>query len=265
MIFLNYQKVIFVNEIPDLIICETKIERVTTFNLLGLTINEFINLSAHTSKIANEISRTLGVMNRLKMYLPIPVMKLMYDSLIRSHLQFGITCWGFECNRLFKLQKCALIIMINSQYNAQTEPLYKDLKLLKLDGVFDIQCMNFFYKFTNNTLPKYSHSVFIYNHDIYEIETSCTYLLPVRTVLKRFCGTISRNLSINFRATWPTGFILIVFKHFLSTWNHTLLILIDPFALIHSAMFVTISNMYNCTCHIYVLNQPSLYFLLLSM
>ena len=154
--------------------------------------------------------------------------------------------------------------MINSKYNAHTEPLFKDLKLLKLDGVFDIQCMKFFYKFKNNTLPKYSHSVFIYNRDIYEIETSCTFLLPVRTVLKRLCGTISRNLTTNFRATWPTWFALIVFKHFLATWNHTLLILIVPFALIYSAMFVTISNMYNCTCHIYVFNHLSLYFYLTS-
>ena len=85
-------------------------------------------------------------MNKLKRYLPIPVMKLMYDSLILSHLQFGITCWGYECNRLFKLQKRALRIMTNSKYNAHTEPLFKDLKLLKLDGIFDIQCMKFFFQ-----------------------------------------------------------------------------------------------------------------------
>ena len=37
--------------------------------------------------------------------------------------------------------------------------------------IFDIQYMKFFYKFTSNTLPKYFHSLFIYNRDIYEIET----------------------------------------------------------------------------------------------
>ena len=82
MIFHNNQTVISVNKIPNLIICETNIERVTMFNFLGITINECINWRAHTSKIANKISRTLGVMNRLKRYLPISVMKLMYDSLI---------------------------------------------------------------------------------------------------------------------------------------------------------------------------------------
>ena len=48
MIFHNYQRVISVNEIPNLIICETNIEKVTTCNLLGITINEYIDWSAHT-------------------------------------------------------------------------------------------------------------------------------------------------------------------------------------------------------------------------
>ena len=34
--------------------------------------------------------------------------------------------------------------MTNSKYNAHTEPIFKDLKLLKLGGIFDIQCMHFF-------------------------------------------------------------------------------------------------------------------------
>ena len=61
--------------------------------------------------------------------------------------------------------------MTNSKYNSHTEPLFKDLKLLKLDGIFDIQCMKLFYNFTNNTLPKYFHSLFRYNCDIYEMVT----------------------------------------------------------------------------------------------
>ena len=35
MIFHNCQRVVSSNEIPDLIICETKIERVTMFNFSG--------------------------------------------------------------------------------------------------------------------------------------------------------------------------------------------------------------------------------------
>ena len=43
-------------------------------------------------------------MNGLKRHLPILAMQLVYETLILSHLQFGITNWGFEWARISKLQ-----------------------------------------------------------------------------------------------------------------------------------------------------------------
>ena len=48
MIFHNYQRVIANEDIPDLQINDKKFERVSCFNFLGLTINEFMNYNAHT-------------------------------------------------------------------------------------------------------------------------------------------------------------------------------------------------------------------------
>ena len=62
----------------------TLIERVTEYNFLGLTVNEYMNWNSHTQKIANKISRTLGVMNRLKQYLPISAMELMIHWSFRN-------------------------------------------------------------------------------------------------------------------------------------------------------------------------------------
>ena len=101
-------------------------------------------------------------MNRLKRYLPLSAMKLMYCSLILSHLQFAITSWGFEWERLSKLQKRAVRIMTNSKYNAHTDPLFKSLKLLKVKDIFDVQCMKIWYQFVNNYVPTYFASMFRY-------------------------------------------------------------------------------------------------------
>ena len=184
MLFHNYQKIINEDDIPHLTINDTVIERVTEFNFLGLTINEFMNWNSHSSKISNKISRTLGVMNRLKRYLPFSALKLMYSSLILSHLQFAITSWGFEWERLSKLQKRAIRIMTNSKYNAHTDPLFKSLKLLKIKDIFDVQCMKFWYKFVNNNVPTYFASMFRYNHELYEIQIrshESLHLYPFRT------------------------------------------------------------------------------------
>ena len=78
MIFHNYQRVIANEDIPDLKINDKQIERVSCFNFLGLTISEFMNWSTHYAKIANKISLTLGIMNRLKRYLPFSCMILWF-------------------------------------------------------------------------------------------------------------------------------------------------------------------------------------------
>ena len=123
-------------------------------------------------------------MNRLKPYLPFAALKLMYSPLNLSHLQFAITSWVFEWKRLSKLQNRAIRIMTNSKYNAHTDPLSKNLKLLKIKDIFDVQCMKFWYKFVNKNLPTYFASMFRYNHELYEIQTRSherLYLYPFRT------------------------------------------------------------------------------------
>ena len=125
------------------------------------------------------------IINVSKVYLaPFSAMKLMYDSLILSHLQFGIANWGFEWERISKLQKQALRIMTNSRYNAHTEPLFKKLTLLKVKDIFDVQCLKFWYKFVNNKLPKYFRDMFKFNHELHDIVTrnhDCLQLYPTRT------------------------------------------------------------------------------------
>ena len=50
MVFHNYQRVIANEDIPDLMINDKKIDRVSCCNFLGLTINEFMNWSSHSAK-----------------------------------------------------------------------------------------------------------------------------------------------------------------------------------------------------------------------
>ena len=93
------------------------------------------------------------------------------NSLVLSHLQFGITNWGFEWDRISKLQKRTLRIMTNSRYNAHTEPLFKQFHLLKVKDIFDVQRLKFWYEFVNNELPSYFRNMFTYNHELHDFET----------------------------------------------------------------------------------------------
>ncbi len=49
---------------------QIQIERVHEFNFLGLTINEHLNCRDYIDKISNKISKTMGILNKLKHFLP---------------------------------------------------------------------------------------------------------------------------------------------------------------------------------------------------
>ena len=41
------------------------------------------------------------------------------------------------------------------KFNAHTEPIFKELKMLKIKDIFNIQCLKFWFKFVNNCLPSF--------------------------------------------------------------------------------------------------------------
>ena len=112
------------------------LERVFEFEFLGLTVNEHLTWHSHINKIANKISRSLGVMNKLKHFLSHDIMRTLYNSMILPHLQYSVLCWGTLLTRIRVLQKKAIRIISLSKYNAHTETIFKRLNLLKVDDIF---------------------------------------------------------------------------------------------------------------------------------
>ena len=97
--------------------------------------------------------KNIGILNKLKHFLPLKTKILIYNSLIVSHLNFGILVWGYQCDRIMKLQKKVIRIISLSKYNAHTEPIFKKLNLLKVKDILKLQELKFYYKFKNNKLP----------------------------------------------------------------------------------------------------------------
>ena len=63
-------------------------------------------------------------------------------------------------------------------------PLFKELHLLKVKDIFDVQCLKFWYKFVNKKLPNYFRDMFEYNYELHEIGTRShdqLHLYPTRT------------------------------------------------------------------------------------
>ena len=139
----------------QLIMNDTPIERVPVFDFLGVTLHENLSWKSHIDKISNRISRSIGILNKNKNLIPLESRLHIYSSLILSYINFGILSWGYQCERIIKLQKRVIRIVSLSKYNAHSEPILKDLNLLKVTDILQLQVLKFYYKFKNQMLPTY--------------------------------------------------------------------------------------------------------------
>ena len=140
----------------SLTINDAEIERVNTFNFLGITL-ENATWKSHISILSNKISKYSGILNRLKHYLPLHIMRMLYCSLVNLHL-YGILVWRYECHRLEKIHKRIIRIISVSKYNTHTQPLFKALDLLKLKDMLNLSTLKFFYRYLHDNLPVYFYS-----------------------------------------------------------------------------------------------------------
>ena len=147
----------------------TAIERVQTFNFLGLCLDSQMKWQAHINALAGKINRSLGIFNRLKHYLPLNIKKLMCNSLVLSHLNYRILLWGLTGERIFKLQKNILSVISLNKYNAHTDPIFKNLNILKLNDIFILNQLKFYHKLVNNKVLEYLNSLqLIENNTIHQ-------------------------------------------------------------------------------------------------
>jgi hypothetical protein len=179
MIFHMPQKVV---NIPKISMNNFDIEFVKEFNYLGIVIDKNLSWKPHTDLISKKISKTVGILNRLKTTLPKNVLMNIYNALVLPYLTYGSILWEKRVNRLVALQKKAIRAVTSSRYSAHTELLFRDLKTLKCTDLCALQCYIFCYKLEHNLLPKYftDSNIFIKNVNIhnYPTRTRNDYCLP---------------------------------------------------------------------------------------
>ena len=144
----------------NLSINNAKVENVIKFNYLGFMLDECLSWNAHIEMIGIKISKAIGIISHLKLIYPQRILFTLYNSLIISHMFYGILLWGKSDNvhRIEKLQKKAMRIISYSRPLEHTEPRFKAFNLLKFNDIFTLKLLKFFYKLSNNSLTPYFDS-----------------------------------------------------------------------------------------------------------
>ena len=79
---------------------------------LGILIDSHLTWKHHIDHIAIKISRTIGLISKIRHFVPKHTLINIYRSLVAPYLSYGLIVWGQACksylDKLLKLQKRAL-------------------------------------------------------------------------------------------------------------------------------------------------------------
>ena len=149
------------------------------FNFLGINVDTALNFKDHIAKITTKLSKTVGVLNRLKNIVPRETLLILYNSLFVPHMSYGILSWGYKnIQQLYKIQKKAVRIIERAKYNAHTDPIFKELNIIKIHDLVKLNELKLYYKFKHDMLPHYiSNSILVHMPEIHDHNTRQSQLL----------------------------------------------------------------------------------------
>ena len=145
--------------------------------------------------------------------MPKHVLRTLYCTLVLPYFSYCNIIWGStyqsSVKKLSVLQKKIIRIISGAKYCAHADPLFYDLKLLKLNDMNVLQQCNFVYKCVNQPVSQQFRNLFYFNQDIHEHNIRSSGLLHIprhkKTLFQhniRYTGPKHwNNLSKNYKSS----------------------------------------------------------------
>ena len=145
---------------------------------LGVLIDQHLNWSNHIDIIAGKLSRSVGMLSKVRHYVNEPTLRMIYYGIFSSTLTYAAQIWGQiqskHVNRVIKLQDKAIRI-INFANNYQSRnPLYLKSNILKFSDNIRLQNFLYVYDSIKGNLPSILNYNFKFLHDRYDVYDQIT-------------------------------------------------------------------------------------------
>ena len=152
------------NDMLQISIQDKEIETVSNTKLLGIHLDSSLTWTKHVSVISNKICKRLGLLKCLNPFLAPRARLAFYNALVQPLMDYGACVWGdsfvTHSNTMLRLQKRAARIIKDVSWDAPSEALFKDLKIVPFhERVARIKVKTVF-KALNGMLPTYLSEMF---------------------------------------------------------------------------------------------------------
>ena len=125
---------------------------------MGVIIDSNLNWKAHVHELSKKLARSIGVLSKLRHFVPTSILIQLYYSIIFTFLIYSVIMWGntYQSNLrpLVVLQKKAIRIITFSNFREHTSPLFKKLNVLKFPDIVYVYTALFVHQYSNGKLPE---------------------------------------------------------------------------------------------------------------
>ena len=120
---------------------DTNLEQVQSFSLLDLTIDSNLNFNHHVENFCIKLSQRIGILRKIRSYLPIKERILFYESTIKAPMMYASSVWTWCSNenlkKVLKLQKRAARVILKAD-RYQNSVLYFTHELVFWAQVYNL-------------------------------------------------------------------------------------------------------------------------------
>jgi hypothetical protein len=104
------------------------IKQVPSVKFLGVTLDQKLTWSNHINSVLKSITKSTGMIAKLRHYTSKNTLKLIYYALVYPYLTYGNLVWGntypTRLQKLLKIQKKIVRLMCFKSYTDHSEPLF---------------------------------------------------------------------------------------------------------------------------------------------
>ena len=127
---------------------------------LGVHLDDKLKWHKHVEYVEAKLSAATGAFSKLCKYLPSNTLTPVYYSLVYSHLQYAIICWGNTSKKVLnrlQIKQNRIIKILSKKFGKKVrlQPLFQKLNFLRLNKIFKFEIAKFMVKFHSNKLPQF--------------------------------------------------------------------------------------------------------------
>ena len=192
-----------------------KLSETDNVKYVGIIFDEYLNFQRHIKILNAKLKRANNLIAISRHYLTHKLLLQIYYGQFYSHLTYGCQLWGQNENALeqtISQQNKAVRLISFAHYQADSNPLFKNLKLLKLTDIVKYSNILFTHNTINNNSPRTFQDYFIFNEINHQHQTvnslSSIYSIPAGSLKLPIYRSNSGLTSIKYICS--------------STWNSTL-------------------------------------------